>query len=219
MVKINYELKMTEQLKNIENSEKKPKLLLHACCAPCSTMVIETLKNYFDISIFFYNPNITEKDEYILRLEEMKKYLCDIGENIKVIEGRYNVVEDFFAKVKGFENCKEGGERCYKCYSLRMGETAKFASENDFDYFTTVLSISPLKKANWINEIGEDLGKKYSINFLYGDFKKKGRYQEGIKISHKYNLYRQDYCGCIFSKMEAENYRKSKLEEKNNKNE
>ena len=215
-IKKNYDLLMNEQIKKIKELNIKPKLLLHTCCAPCSSMVIETLKEVFDITIYFYNPNITESDEYFLRFEEMKKYILDIGEDIKVIEGRYNPREDFFEKVKGFETCREGGERCRLCYKLRMSETAKFAKENGFDYFTTALSISPLKNSTWINEIGVELSDIYSIDFLFGDFKKKGRYQESIKISREHNLYRQDYCGYIFSKVEAENYRKSKAERENN---
>lgn len=215
-IKKNYDLLMNEQIKKIKELNIKPKLLLHTCCAPCSSMVIETLKEVFDITIYFYNPNITESDEYFLRFEEMKKYILDIGEDIKVIEGRYNPREDFFEKVKGFETCREGGERCRLCYRLRMSETAKFAKENGFDYFTTALSISPLKNSTWINEIGVELSDIYSVDFLFGDFKKKGRYQESIKISREHNLYRQDYCGCIFSKVEVENYRKSKAERENN---
>lgn len=215
-IKKNYDLLMNEQIKKIKELNIKPKLLLHTCCAPCSSMVIETLKEVFDITIYFYNPNITESDEYFLRFEEMKKYILDIGEDIKVIEGRYNPREDFFEKVKGFETCREGGERCRLCYKLRMSETAKFAKENGFDYFTTALSISPLKNSTWINEIGVELSDIYSVDFLFGDFKKKGRYQESIKISREHNLYRQDYCGCIFSKVEAENYIKSKAERENN---
>ena len=215
-IKKNYDLLMNEQIKKIKELNIKPKLLLHTCCAPCSSMVIETLKEVFDITIYFYNPNITESDEYFLRFEEMKKYILDIGEDIKVIEGRYNPREDFFDKVKGLETCREGGERCRLCYKLRMSETAKFAKENGFDYFTTALSISPLKNSTWINEIGVELSDIYSVDFLFGDFKKKGRYQESIKISREHNLYRQDYCGCIFSKVEAENYRKSKAERENN---
>lgn len=215
-IKKNYDLLMNEQIKKIKELNIKPKLLLHTCCAPCSSMVIETLKEVFDITIYFYNPNITESDEYFLRFEEMKKYILDIGEDIKVIEGRYNPREDFFEKVKGFETCREGGERCRLCYKLRMSETAKFAKENGFDYFTTALSISPLKNSTWINEIGVELSDIYSVDFLFGDFKKKGRYQESIKISREHNLYRQDYCGCIFSKVEVENYRKSKAERENN---
>ena len=213
MIKINYDLEMQKIIDNLQNEEnKKPKLLLHSCCAPCSSIVIELLKEYFDITIFYYNPNITEKEEYYKRYEEMLEYIEKRHYHIKVAEGRYNPKEDFFQKVKGLEDRKEGGERCYKCYYLRMEETAKKAVAEEYDYFTTALSISPMKNSTWINEIGDILSKEYGIKYLYGDFKKKGRYQESIKISKEYNLYRQDYCGCIFSKIEREEYIRSKNE-------
>ena len=142
----------------------------------------------------------------------MTEYVKKREYNISVLEGRYNPKEDFFEKVKGLENVREGGERCYKCYRLRMEETAKKAREEEYDYFTTALSISPMKNSAWINEIGENLSKEYGIKYLYGDFKKKGRYVESIKISKDYNLYRQDYCGCIFSKMERKAVEKKKQE-------
>lgn len=216
MIKINYELEMQKIIEKIKKeSGKKPKLLLHSCCAPCSSTVIELLKEYFDITIFYYNPNITENEEYHKRYDEMLEYIDKRHYNISVKEGRYNPKEDFFEKVRGFEDRKEGGERCYKCYHLRMKETAQKALEEGYDYFTTALSISPMKNSTWINEIGENLEKEFNVKYLYGDFKKKGRYQESIKISKDFNLYRQDYCGCIFSKIERENYVKSKEEKKN----
>jgi len=210
-IKINYELKMESQLKSIENNKDKPKLLLQVCCAPCSSGVLDTLIEYFQITLFYYNPNTTERDEYEKRLIELKEYISKRNYNIDIEEGRYDPKEDFFNKVKGMEDLKEGGERCYKCYTIRLEETAKHAKENNYDYFASVLSISPLKNSKWINEIGENLEKKYLVNYLYNDFKKKGRYQDSIKLSKEYNLYRQDYCGCIFSKIEMENYRKEKL--------
>lgn len=206
-MKKNYELEMQKIIDNLEKGEKKPRLLLHSCCAPCCSTVIELLKEVFDITIFYYNPNITEQDEYTKRYHEMVEYIDKRKYMIDVEEGRYNPKEDFFEKVRGLEDKKEGGERCYKCYSLRMEETAKVAKEKGYDYFTTALSISPMKNSTWINEIGEELEKKYGIKYLYGDFKKKGRYQESIKISREYHLYRQDYCGCIFSKIEREKYK------------
>lgn len=209
MIKINYELEMQKILEKLDK-ENKPKLLLHSCCAPCCSTVIEFLKEYFDITIFYYNPNITEQEEYEKRYHEMLGYIDARHYSINVEEGRYNPKEDFFEKVKGLEDRREGGERCYKCYHLRMEETAKQAKEEGFDYFTTALSISPMKNSTWINEIGEALEKEYGVKYLYGDFKKKGRYVESIKISKDYNLYRQDYCGCIFSKIERENHIKEK---------
>lgn len=210
MNKINYELIMQDEIKKIKNSNLRPKLLLHICCAPCSSGVIEELNEFFDITIFFYNPNISYKEEYLKRIHELNKFIEAKDMKIKVAESRYNPKEDFFDKIKGLENEKEGGKRCYECYKLRLRETAKFAKLNNFDYFTTVLSISPLKNAMWLNEIGANLSQEFNIPFLHSDFKKKGRYQKSIIESKKYELYRQDYCGCIFSKKEREEYLKQK---------
>lgn len=210
-MKINYEILMEQQLKEIEKTGIKPKLLLHSCCAPCSSAILEFLQNYFDITVYFYNPNITFEEEYYKRLNEQREYHEKRGYSIKVIEGNYNPKEDFFKQVKGLEDKKEGGERCFKCYTLRMETTAQKAKELGFDYFSTVLSISPLKNAQWINEIGEKLSEKYGIKFLNGDFKKKNRYLRSTEISREYELYRQDYCGCVFSKMEREAKEKEKL--------
>lgn len=210
-MKINYEILMEQQLKEIEKTGIKPKLLLHSCCAPCSSAILEFLQNYFDITVYFYNPNITFEEEYYKRLNEQREYHEKRGYSIKVIEGNYNPKEDFFKQVKGLEDRKEGGERCFKCYTLRMETTAQKAKELGFDYFSTVLSISPLKNAQWINEIGEKLSEKYGIKFLNGDFKKKNRYLRSTEISREYELYRQDYCGCVFSKMEREAKEKEKL--------
>ena len=210
-MKINYEILMEQQLKEIEKTGIKPKLLLHSCCAPCSSAILEFLQNYFDITVYFYNPNITFEEEYYKRLNEQREYHEKRGYSIKVIEGNYNPKEDFFKQVKGLEDRKEGGERCFKCYTLRMEATVQKAKELGFDYFSTVLSISPLKNAQWINEIGEKLSEKYGIKFLNGDFKKKNRYLRSTEISREYELYRQDYCGCVFSKMEREAKEKEKL--------
>ncbi|WP_293959629.1 epoxyqueuosine reductase QueH [uncultured Fusobacterium sp.] len=210
-MKINYEILMEQQLKEIEKTGIKPKLLLHSCCAPCSSAILEFLQNYFDVTVYFYNPNITFEEEYYKRLNEQREYHEKRGYSIKVIEGNYNPKEDFFKQVKGLEDRKEGGERCFKCYTLRMEATAQKAKELGFDYFSTVLSISPLKNAQWINEIGEKLSEKYGIKFLNGDFKKKNRYLRSTEISREYELYRQDYCGCVFSKMEREAKEKEKL--------
>lgn len=210
-MKINYEILMDQQLKEIEKTGIKPKLLLHSCCAPCSSAILEFLQNYFDITVYFYNPNITFEEEYYKRLNEQREYHEKRGYSIKVIEGNYNPKEDFFKQVKGLEDRREGGERCFKCYTLRMEATVQKAKELGFDYFSTVLSISPLKNAQWINEIGEKLSEKYGIKFLNGDFKKKNRYLRSTEISREYELYRQDYCGCVFSKMEREAKEKEKL--------
>ncbi len=195
---INYQKKLDEILENLDNT---PKLLLHACCAPCSSYTIEYLSNYFEITILYYNPNIHPETEYLRRLNELKNFLIRFKTKNKVTlkEVKYNSKE-YFNAVKGYENFGERSIRCYKCYELRMNEAAKFAKENKFDYFTTTLSISPYKNAEWINEIGEKLEKKYNIKYLYSDFKKKNGYKRSIELSNEYGLYRQDYCGCIFSK-------------------
>lgn len=200
-MKINYELEMQKELDIIgKNSGKK--LLIHSCCAPCSCAILEYLKEYLDISIYFYNPNITEKEEYIIRLKEQFTFNDEMNFKMNIIEGEYNPKDDFINIIKGLENEKEGGARCYKCYRLRMEATAKKAKELDFDYFSTVLSISPLKKSQWINEIGIELEEKYGVKFLRGDFKKKSRYLRSVELSKEHDLYRQDYCGCIYSKLE-----------------
>ena len=206
-MKQNYNLIMEKEIKKIAEIGEKPTLLLHSCCAPCSCAVIEYLVQFFNITVFFYNPTITFENEYLKRLEEQKEYLKLRGYNIEVITGEYNPRNDFFDKIKGLEKEPECGKRCFQCYKLRLERTAKEALDKNFDFFSTVLSISPLKNSQWINEIGEELEKKYNVNFLHGDFKKKNRYLRSVNLSKEYDLYRQDYCGCIFSKQERENYK------------
>lgn len=195
---INYQKKMEEILNTLDTRKK---LLLHSCCAPCSSYVLEYLSNYFDITIYYYNPNITEEDEFKRRLEEQIRFINEfkIENKINIIEGKYEK-DRFEQMVLGLENEKEGGPRCFKCYKLRLEETAKLAKKLNFDYFTTTLSISPYKNANKLNEIGEDLEKIYDVKYLYADFKKKNGYKRSIELSKIYKLYRQDYCGCIYSK-------------------
>ena len=180
-------------------------LLLHACCAPCSSACLERLSNFFKITIIYYNPNITEEKEYLKRLEELKNFIQKIKVKypINIIDTRYDPKE-FFEISKGLEKEKERGKRCYKCYELRLEETAKVAKENNFDFFATTLTLSPYKKTDWLNEIGENLSNKYQTSYLYSDFKKKNGYKRSIELSKEYNLYRQDYCGCIYSKLERE---------------
>ena len=198
---MNYDLEMENQIKNIST---KNKLLLHACCAPCSSAVLERISKYFDITILYYNPNITEPEEYEKRLNEIENFVKKLNlKNIKVLRGRYNPKEFFDISV-GLEKEKERGKRCYKCYELRLKETAKVAEELNFDYFTTPLSISPYKNSKWLNEIGENLNKEFKPTYLYADFKKKNGYKRSIELSQEYGLYRQDYCGCIYSKKERE---------------
>ena len=204
---MNYQLKLESILEC--NKEKLPTLLLHSCCAPCSSYVLEYLTNHFNITILFYNPNISSQEEYQKRLNELKRLVEEMPHNnkIEIIEARYEPKE-FINIAKGLENLPEGGERCFKCYHLRLQEAAIYAKQNNYDYFTTTLSISPHKNAQKLNEIGEQLEKEYHVNYLYADFKKKGGYQRSIELSKKYDLYRQDFCGCIYSKLEREKIKK-----------
>lgn len=204
---MNYDLEMEKQINHLTD---KKTLLLHACCAPCSSAVLERIAKYFDITILYYNPNITDQEEYEKRLQELENFVSKLNlDNIKVMPGRYKP-EEFFEISKGLEQEKERGKRCYECYKLRLEETAKIAEKLGFDFFTTTLSISPYKNSKWLNEIGENLDKKYQTTYLYADFKKKNGYKRSIELSRKYNLYRQDYCGCIYSKKEKELLQNSK---------
>lgn len=192
---------------------KGKKLFLHSCCAPCSSYVLEYLRPFFRITVFYFNPNITEREEYDKRKEEQKRLIAEFNRHktvseglaypIEVVEGEYRR-EDFFQAVRGLEQCPEGGERCLACFGLRLRETARMAAEHEADYFTTTLTISPLKNAAAINEIGQRISKEWGIPFLPSDFKKKGGYQRSLELSGEYGLYRQDFCGCIFSKRERE---------------
>lgn len=201
----NYQKKLDNIIEEITKSNIKPKLLLHCCCGPCSSYVLEYLNNFFDISILYYNPNISPEQEYNIRYDELKKLLKlnGMSNKIKIMETHYDE-QEFESIIKGLENEPEGGARCSKCYYLRMEEAAKCAKENNFDYFTTTLSISPYKDAEKLNKIGEALQEKYNIKYLYADFKKKDGYKRSIELSRIYNLYRQDYCGCKYSKIERD---------------
>lgn len=198
---MNYQVKLEEIIKENQNNNYIPTLLLHSCCAPCSSYCLEYLSNFFKITIFYYNPNITEKDEYLKRVAEQQRLIKELPckYEIKFLEGNYNP-ELFFNLSKGLENEPEKGQRCSKCYELRLRETALIAKKYNFDYFATTLTLSPYKNANKVNEIGETLEKELDIKYLYSDFKKKNGYKRSIKLSKIYNLYRQDYCGCIYSK-------------------
>ena len=197
---MNYQVVLDNTLKEIIKNNEKPKLLLHVCCAPCSSYVLEYLINYFDITVFYYNPNISSIDEYNKRLKEEQRFVVEypFNQKIEVIPGDYDN-ERFEKEIEGLENEKEGGARCFKCYRLRLEESAKYAKENGFDYFTTTLTISPYKRSDKLNEIGHELEEKFGINYLYSDFKKKNGYKRSIELSHEYNLYRQDFCGCVYS--------------------
>lgn len=202
---MNYQKILDETLIQISDQKEVPKLLLHACCAPCSSYVLEYLNNYFEITLYYYNPNIHPELEYNRRIEELKKFISEFKtiNKIDLVEEEYNISE-YFNEVKGLENLGERSKRCYNCYKFRMDKAAKYAKENNFDYFTTTLSISPYKNSNWINEIGNYLENKYDIKYLYADFKKKNGYKRSLELSKDYRLYRQDYCGCIYSKQERE---------------
>lgn len=203
MQKINYQKNLDKIIENIEKSGETPTLFLHSCCAPCSSYVLEYLSEYFKITIFYYNPNIYPEEEYLKRVAEQKRLISQLPTKNKVDfeEIGYDSSE-FFNAVKGLENIPEGGERCFVCYKLRLEKTAKLAAEKGFDYFTTTLSISPYKNAQKLNEISEELGEIYKVKALPADFKKKEGYKRSVELSAEYNLYRQNYCGCVFSKRE-----------------
>ena len=187
-------------LKQLENLNGKKKILLHSCCAPCSSHVISYLTQYFDITILYYNPNISPKEEYEKRKAEQIRLIKEIDKvnKIDIIDCDYDN-DVYESKIKGYEKCPERGERCTICFNLRLGKTAKMAKELGYDYFCSTLTVSPYKNSRLINEIGESLGKEKGIEWLYSDFKKENGYKHSIELSKKYNLYRQDYCGCKYS--------------------
>lgn len=204
----NYQKELDKLIETeIKNQAKPPTLFLHSCCAPCSSYVLEYLRTFFQITVFYYNPNISADEEYRKRVTEQKRLIAaynkkpEAGYPITITEGDYEP-ECFFETVKGLETCPEGGERCFACYELRLRETAKLAAAGQYDYFATTLTVSPLKNAAKLNEIGERLAVEYGIRWLVSDFKKRGGYQRSIVLSKEYDLYRQDYCGCIYSKRE-----------------
>mgnify|MGYP003612954812 CR=1 FL=1 len=196
-MKPNYYIKMEEQLNSLSGI---PKLLLHSCCAPCSSHVISFLTNYFDITIYYYNPNIYPKTEYEKRKQEQIRFINELKTKNKIdfLDCDYDT-ENYNFDLKNIPFTKEGEKRCYNCYLYRMKRTAIKAKELNYDYFTTTLSVSPYKNSLFINEIGETLEKTYNIKFLYSDFKKKEGYKHSIELAKQYNLYRQDYCGCNYS--------------------
>ena len=205
MPKINYYIEMQREIERIKKAGGRPKLALHACCAPCSSAVLEQLTDVFDITVFFYNPNISPEAEFRHRLEEQVRLVNEMlpGGGISVREGEYDA-EEFYRRVKGYEKDPEGGERCGICFDMRLRKTAEFAKANGMDYFTTTLSISPLKDAQRLNALGGDLAGEYGVKYLFSDFKKKEGYKRSCTLSAEYGLYRQDFCGCVFSKMERE---------------
>lgn len=205
-MKVNYNAIMESIIDKEQQHTKIPTLLLHVCCAPCSSAVLERLSKYFKITIYYYNPNISPYEEYEKRICELKRFIeeIDINHEISIVEGEYEP-EKFEELALGFEQEKEGGVRCSKCYYLRLSKTALAAQQGHFDYFTTTLSISPYKNSDKLNEIGKALEKKYGVAYLYSDFKKKDGYKRSIVLSKEYHLYRQDYCGCIYSREVREN--------------
>lgn len=199
--KRNYRIEQEKMIKAFEGVT--PRLLLHSCCAPCSSAVLEYLSQHMKITVFYFNPNIFPEEEFLHRIEEQKRLIEELSckNPVDFIEQGWQS-ERFYTAVKGLENISEGGERCFACYRLRLEETARLAAEMGFDYFTTTLSISPYKNAEKLNEIGEELGTKYGVKHLPSDFKKRNGYKRSIELSAVYGLYRQDYCGCVYSKAE-----------------
>lgn len=205
-MKINYQKMLDDEIEKNKKANIKPTLLLHACCAPCSSAVLEYLYEHFKITLFFYNPNISPESEFTYRFEELNRLIKEMNlENIEIVAPIYDNNE-FEVLAKGLENLPEGDKRCKKCYRLRLAKTAEYAKEKGFDYFTTTLSVSPYKNAQALNEIGSELEEEYRVNYLYSDFKKKEGYKRSCELSKKYNLYRQNYCGCIYSKQIAEKF-------------
>ena len=193
----NFDKSMQKIIDNLVKEGIKPRLLLHSCCAPCSSACLERIKDYFDITVFYYNPNLDSAEEFSLRANEQERLCAEL--KVKCVIVDYNA-DEFLSAAKGLESEREGGARCAECFNLRLSKTAVFAKENGFEYFATTLTVSPLKNAKLLNEIGEKLAEKYGVKYLPTDFKKRGGYQRSIELSREYNLYRQNYCGCAFSK-------------------
>lgn len=201
----NYQKELEKIIERNQNESRVPRLLLHSCCAPCSSYVLEYLSRYFDITVFYYNPNISPREEYEKRVLEQRRLIenLPVERRITFVAGEYEP-ERFYEMAKGLETEPEGGRRCFGCYRLRLTEAARLAKEGGYDYFTTTLTISPLKNAGKLNEIGEELAAIYEVEHLPSDFKKKNGYKRSVELSGEYGLYRQDYCGCVFSKREAQ---------------
>ena len=201
----NYQRELEAVIKENESKSRIPRLLLHSCCAPCSSYVLEYLSDYFEITVFYYNPNISPAEEYEKRAAEQQHLIRELPAKhpIHLVVGAYEP-ERFYAVSRGLEQVPEGGERCFRCFRLRLEEAAKMAAEGGFDYFATTLTISPLKNAQKLNEIGEELSELYKVEHLPSDFKKKNGYKRSVELSALYGLYRQNYCGCVFSKRDAE---------------
>ena len=200
MNKINYQNELDKTLSDIERARTTPSLLLHSCCAPCSSYVLEYLSRYFKITVFYYNPNIYPEEEFYKRRSEQERFISQLpAKNPISFIGTEHMSEEFYKAVKGLEHIREGGERCFACYRLRLEESAMAARDMGADYFTTTLSISPMKNARKLNEIGGELGGKYGVKYLFSDFKKRNGYKRSTELSREYGIYRQNYCGCVFS--------------------
>jgi len=198
----NYQKDMDKKLEKIMKTGMVPRLLLHSCCAPCSSYVLEYLSRYFQITVFYYNPNITDEEEYRRRVEEQKRLISvmEFQHPVSFVEGKYEP-ERFFEVTQGLEQAPEGGKRCKKCFELRLSEAAEMADKAGFDYFATTLTVSPQKDAKTINKIGEEIAEQYEVlEYLPSDFKKNNGYKRSVELSTWYELYRQDYCGCVYSK-------------------
>ncbi|MBR4015760.1 MAG: epoxyqueuosine reductase QueH [Anaerotignum sp.] len=204
-MKENYQLILEKTIQSISEEGKRPRLLLHSCCGPCSSYVLEYLSQFFDITVFYYNPNISPPEEFRFRAEEQQRLMGEmpLSAPVSFLLGEYEP-EKFFALAKGHETEPEGGERCFACYRLRLERTAQAAKDGRFDFFTTTLSISPHKNAQVLNTLGKELAEAYGVPYLFSDFKKKNGYRRSCELSLQYGLYRQDYCGCPYSKAEAE---------------
>ena len=211
-MKNNYQQWLDSTIESL--GDRQPKLLLHACCAPCSTYVLEYLSKYFEITVFCFNPNIYPPEEFYKRRSEQERIINEMPADIPIhFIGTEYQSERFYEAVKGVEHTGERGERCYKCYRLRLEETARTAKEKGFDYFTTTLSIIPMKNAEWLNTIGGRLAEEYGVDYLFSDFKKRNGYKRSTELCRKYCIYRQNYCGCIFSLRESEERQKMKEQE------
>lgn len=204
-MKQNYQRMLDDTIAQITAQGLVPTLLLHSCCAPCSSYCLEYLSDYFRITVFYYNPNIYPEEEYRKRVIEQQHFIGRFPAKhpIGFMEGAYDT-ERFYEMAKGLEEVREGGERCFRCYELRLREAAELSAELGTDYFTTTLSISPLKNAEKLNEIGERLAREYGVRYLHSDFKKKNGYKRSVELSAEYGMYRQDYCGCVFSKRQRD---------------
>lgn len=211
-MKINYHKLMLDEIERMTSEEKRPKLLLHSCCAPCSSFVIEYLSTYFEMEVYFFNPNIHPKKEYLRRLDEQIRMVEEMGLTYQVI-GPEHQSELFYQAVRGCERLGEGSERCVRCFDLRLEKAAEYAAAHGFEYFTTSLTISPMKNAAKLNELGEAAGLKYGVKFLNSDFKKNNGYKRSIELSKQYDLYRQHYCGCAFSIKEQQEREARKREQ------